>query len=432
MVEPVIVIPGITATYLKDEYPVDNEYLWKVIKKDYKRITLHPNNPKYEAIEPARVVHDQIYEVAYKELIEELRHNLKESDDKEVPVYPFGYDWRMPLEDAEDKLDQFIDEVIERTLLTRHYYNEEEYKEKPKVNLIGHSMGGLIIAGYIQKRGATKVNKVVTLATPFRGSYEAALKITTGYADLGTATSKSSEREAARMTPSLYYLLPDFDNAIESDHEEPVSLFNTDSWQPSVLETIEKFITTKGLPTRTPKEDAGKLFSKLLGDAQSHRDRINKFKLTDAGLDKSRWMAVVGVDSKTRINLHITKMNGAVYFDLQRDDRKNEWGNGDQENQKLTGDGTVPFKGALPTFLSKENLICITPGDYGYWEIQDRALSKVAGFHGILPNMNMLHRLIVRFLKDKEDPKGSTWGRRAPGIEDWKYPLKGELREKTD
>ena len=92
LVEPVIVIPGITATYLKDEYPVDHEYLWKVIKKNYNRITLHPNNPKFEAIEPARVVADQIYEVAYKELIEELRHNLMESDDENVPVFPFGYE----------------------------------------------------------------------------------------------------------------------------------------------------------------------------------------------------------------------------------------------------------------------------------------------------------------------------------------------------
>jgi hypothetical protein len=74
-------------------------------------------------------------------------------------------------------------------------------------------------------------------------------------------------------------------------------------------------------------------------------------------------------------------------------------------------------------FLKEENLICVTPEDYGYWEVQDKALSKVGGFHGILPNMNMIHRLIVRFLKGTEDNRGSTWGLKAPGVEDWNPPL---------
>ncbi len=77
-----------------------------------------------------------------------------------------------------------------------------------------------------------------------------------------------------------------------------------------------------------------------------------------------------------------------------------------------------------------ENLICVTPDDYGYWELGDKTISKLAGFHGILPNMNMLHRLMVRFLKNLEDTRANTWGRKAPGVTDWDPPLK--LREKTE
>ena len=40
---PVIVVPGITATYLHDEYPLPPEDIWKVIKQDYERIVLHPD-----------------------------------------------------------------------------------------------------------------------------------------------------------------------------------------------------------------------------------------------------------------------------------------------------------------------------------------------------------------------------------------------------
>lgn len=73
---PVIVVPGITATYLHDEYPLPPEDVWKVIKSQYGHITLHPNDLRYEAKEPARVKPGQIYEIAYKELIEEFRYNL--------------------------------------------------------------------------------------------------------------------------------------------------------------------------------------------------------------------------------------------------------------------------------------------------------------------------------------------------------------------
>jgi hypothetical protein len=91
----------------------------------------------------------------------------------------------------------------------------------------------------------------------------------------------------------------------------------------------------------------------------------------------------------------------------------------------------VPFEGAVPKFLSRENVVCVTPQDFGYWEIGDRLLDRAAGFHGILPNMNMLHRLIVRHFTDAPDPHGATWGRPAPGVppQAWR-PAPAGLRNK--
>ena len=138
---PVIVVPGITATYLHDEYSLPPVDIWKVIKKQYESIMLHPNDLRYEALEPSRVKTGQVFEIAYKELIEELRYNLSPKEDLPVPVYPFGYDWRMPLEISEIQLSSFVIEVIERTKLLKHYH-KENYQDNPKVNLVGHSMGG--------------------------------------------------------------------------------------------------------------------------------------------------------------------------------------------------------------------------------------------------------------------------------------------------
>ena len=82
-------------------------------------------------------------------------------------------------------------------------------------------------------------------------------------------------------------------------------------------------------------------------------------------------------------------------------------------------------------FYQKKNLVLVTPEDYGYWEIQDKSLTLAAGFHGILPNMNMLHRLIVRFFADRPDKRKNTWGRPAPGVvkKDWDPPLALRLEE---
>lgn len=425
IVYPVIVVPGISATYLRDDYPLPPEYVWKVFKKKYERIALHPNNLRYEAREPARVVPGQVFEVAYEELVEELRHNLRSKEDKPVPVYTFGYDWRMPLEPIEAQLDEFIEEVIQRTKLLKHYHRAG-YDQDAKVNLVGHSMGGLVITGYLGRKGKNApVSKVVTLATPFRGSFEAVIKITTGTANLGTSAPSSREREAARMTPALYSLIPSFTKGISIDPRLAKSLFDVGAWQPSIIESIAEFIRLTGLPTKQRYKDAKNLLIKLLTDAKIHRDRIDAFKLSDAGLSKQDWLAVVGVDVRTRVKLKVIKLRNKAYFAFNSKDRKNKWESGTNPQQRrLTGDGTVPFEGAIPLFLKEENLVCVSPDDYGYWELEDRALTKIAGFHGILPNMNMLHRLIVRFFTNRRDRYKNTWGRPAPGVSKWDPPLK--------
>ena len=101
-----------------------------------------------------------------------------------------------------------------------------------------------------------------------------------------------------------------------------------------------------------------------------------------------------------------------------------------QSERLETGDGTVPLRGALPHFLPMNRIVCVQPRDFGYWEIADKAALVLGGFHGILPNMDMLHRMLVRFFKDRADPYQNTWGMPVPGVseDEWAPPLRGGLR----
>lgn len=425
---PVIVVPGITATYLRDLYPLPPETIWAVLQKAYGRARLHPDDPRFEAREPAAVRPGQLFEVAYEELIEELRYNLAESPDEPVPVFPFGYDWRQPLELTEASLAAFIDEVIGRTRLLRHYARAG-YAEAPRVNLVGHSMGGLVIAGYVERFGAGKIDKVATLASPFRGSFEAMVKVTTGTADIGGSVPSSREREAARVTPALYHLVPSFETGVEAAAGLPRSTFEPALWQPSIVETIASYVERHAVAPPRRKADlrakAEALFAGMLAAAGGHRARLEGLSLAATGLEPARWLCVIGVDSVTRVRMMVELDHGKPYFNLRTADRRNEWKAADAETRKLTGDGTVHFKGAVPAFLPYESLVCVTPGDFGYWELGDRLTTEVAGFHGILPNMDLLHRLLVRHFTGRGDPKKNTWGRPPPGVApaDWTPPL---------
>jgi pimeloyl-ACP methyl ester carboxylesterase len=432
LVNPVIVVPGITASNLRDEYSVSPDTVWSaVLHKSYERLTLHPDDVRWELREPARVAADSVFDLPYGDLIQELRHDLAEREDSPVPVYPFPYDWRQPLERVELELGAFIDEVIARTRLLKHYA-KSAWSEAPRVDLVGHSMGGLVIAGHLERTGRrASVGKVVTLGTPFRGSLEAPIKVLTGTASLGVHEPNSREREAARLTPALYYLAPSFGGAVVVDGtEEEVDIFSPDAWQRGVLETLAEFIRLHGVDpprAKSAREDEARvLLARLLDGARAHRRRVDGLRLERAGLASSDWLAIVGVDQETRVRLRLARDGERVRYILSSDDRLNRWSEGLPE----TGDGTVPLAGAEPFFLDRAELVCLSPDDLGYWEIGDRVLVRPAGWHALLPKCNVAQRLITKHLKGAKGDD-SVWGRPAPGVAErsWRPPIPG-LRPK--
>lgn len=301
-------------------------------------------------------------EVVYEDLIEELRHELSATGDRAVPVYPFAYDWRCPLNEIETQLGDFVIEVIDRTKLLRHYH-ENDYAKQPKVNLIGHSMGGLVVAGYLASCGSDLVRQVVTLESPCQGSCEAVSKVVTGRVNLAMDEGRSREREAARATPALYHLLPSFRGAFDVRFDaltdsNRTSIYGPALWQPSVVGSIGKLNDKRELPDG---DDAQTVFHGMLERAEAHRTRLDELRLEDIDMAETDWLAIVGVDAETLVGFDVDCATGKPWFRLDSSRRRNWWERENTEERRCTGDGTVPLSGAIPSFMPERRLVCVAP-----------------------------------------------------------------------
>ncbi len=75
--------------------------------------------------------------------------------------FMFGYDWRRDITHTEPYLDQIIGNVIEQTGM-------------PQVDIVAHSLGGLVARNYLQNpQKANKVRKLIELGVPHLGTTDA-------------------------------------------------------------------------------------------------------------------------------------------------------------------------------------------------------------------------------------------------------------------
>ncbi|MCP5112041.1 MAG: alpha/beta fold hydrolase [bacterium] len=405
---PVIVIPGITATTMDDKYPLDTRHIWTmVLNREYERLALHPDDIRYETHEPSQVVAGRLFSV-YDDLIDALRHDLSERADRPTPVFAFPYDWRRALDRTAAELRDFIEEVIARTRLLRHYAGSRRVE---KVDLVGHSMGGLVICEYLHHHDRERrVGKVATMGTPYQGSAEAVVKLATGLGNLSRGKPSEREREAARTMPAIYQLLPSYGRAVvDRNTSRSVSLFSANNWQRTILESLAEYVRLHSVkPNAEQKKEqrAASLLRAMLRQARQHRGHVLDLDLEQAGLSPRQWLAIIGTGQETRIRVEVDRAGDRTRFYFSDEHWKNQ--------ERDTGDGTVALLSAIPPFLSAENGVCVTPDDLSRFEFGDRVLLHAAGFHGILANVNLVQRLVIKHLRPTFT--GRVWGRPAPGV----------------
>jgi pimeloyl-ACP methyl ester carboxylesterase len=418
---PVIVVPGITATDLIDDYPLEADKIWTMVfNREYERVALHPDDLRFEAVEPAHVVSGQLFPV-YDDLIRALRHELSQRADRPTPVFAFPYDWRVDVRDTAARLAAFVDEVIARTKLLRHYANANHLR----VDLVGHSMGGLVITEYLSRwRKANHVGRVVTIGTPFLGSIEAIVKIATGMSLITGPEPREREREAARVTPALYQLFPSYAGATVDSAGDGVDIFDRDNMQASIVDSLAEFVRlfSVSTPAGERREKAFAILGEMLDSARRHRRTVESFRLSGAGIRREDWLAIIGVGERTRVNMVVDGSTGGRRFTINEAQLVNKL-NRRHPDSRQTGDGTVPLPGAIPPFLPTTRLVCVRGDDLGHLELRDRIMAGLGGLHGLLPRVNLVQRLVTKHLRP--DYRGRVWGRRLPGARAWNPPITG-------
>ncbi|KKT55599.1 MAG: VCBS repeat-containing protein [Microgenomates group bacterium GW2011_GWC1_44_23] len=190
-------------------------------------------------------------------------------------LFVFPYDWRKPLTNLADDLNTFI--------------NSKNLADK--VDLVGHSMGGLVARAYAQKYGVEKVDKILTAGSPhlglidMYGLWEGA-KIWDGVwwqnvlLEIATEVNRLSDESKVaairRVSPSI------------------IDLFPTSSFLISGGSSVEiETMVQKNSYLKTLNQDIGTLGDKLTPfwseDVTSTKNNINVVPRSESDSAEGKW-----------------------------------------------------------------------------------------------------------------------------------------------
>ncbi|MEI6022730.1 MAG: alpha/beta fold hydrolase [bacterium] len=204
---PVIIIPGISGTQLLKAYD-NNEEIWPSLFKLFTNLFDHFLNPlslKYDGTEDPGyhiVTGDIIRSAAFTHTFDYLIADLKNKDGyvENTDLFVFPYDWRFDSKTSADKLKQKIDQVMQDT-------------GYDSIDIIAHSMGGLITKRYIAEYGDQNIDNLFFVGTPHLGAPKAFKALmygdNLGIGGLGiNILSQTRIKSISQNMPSIYELLP--------------------------------------------------------------------------------------------------------------------------------------------------------------------------------------------------------------------------------
>jgi len=273
--------------------------------------------------------------------------------------YVFFYDWRQDNVESARKLSRFIEQI-------RLDYADPELK----VDLVAHSMGGLIARYYLRYseqdmldgnefvvnlHGADRVRRVILLGTPNLGSVSALHSFIKGF-KIGAGAVPT---ETLVTMPSVYQLFPHaLNDWIVTAAGKPLNrdLFDVETWRRFQWSIFDPEVRAR-IMRRYDDEAAGTAYLELLERYfEKHLERARRFtwSLTVPLPEQPYKLIVLGGDCKlTPARIIVEEVNGISEIRLWPREIKRPVAGVDYDQVMLEpGDGTV----TKASLLARESL----------------------------------------------------------------------------
>ncbi|MBP9715408.1 MAG: hypothetical protein KBD52_02895, partial [Candidatus Pacebacteria bacterium] len=204
--DPVIIIPGIIGSYLNKNYDDLGEIWPNVLKlaepfgdnflNDLALSVGGSENPLFP-IAVGDIIREEVGSHVFDGLINDLE-NAGYVENTDLFVFP--YDWRKSNTENAILLQEKIDEILVNSNVD-------------KVDIVAHSMGGILTKTYILNEGIAKVDQLVFLGTPHLGAPKAFKALMygddMGFKKLGVSIlSPGRMKVISQNMPAVYELLP--------------------------------------------------------------------------------------------------------------------------------------------------------------------------------------------------------------------------------
>jgi len=235
---PVLIIPGITGTDLFNESTLIWPDLLGMLGSSSDQFILNNLNLNLEGESIQTITTGDINRITEitpffrLDIFQSLINDIENTGyGPENSYFIFPYDWRLNLDSSISLLNTRIE-----TIKTLTNFN--------KIDIIAHSMGGLLAEDYIDQYGHDSINKLIFVGTPHLGSPKSAKTIMHGDNLSIPFLNRGTVKELSKNMPSIYELLPN-QNYFSETNGYLMTSSNTNAPRLNYNES-KKFILSRG------------------------------------------------------------------------------------------------------------------------------------------------------------------------------------------
>jgi pimeloyl-ACP methyl ester carboxylesterase len=224
---PLIFVPGFLGSRLcrpKADNPVESVVVWGTLRALSQFPMIRLSSSKAEAaddIKPCGLVREIVYlglftQEVYGPVIAHLRLlGYREGRD----LFIFDYDWRRSVFENAELLGAFVRERVPNA--------------SQRVDILAHSMGGLISRVYAVKfDGSTRIARLFSAGTPFLGSVKVFETMEKGWGAINHLMGGlTAVRQTMLSFPSLYELMPRYEACCDGNQGNIFVPAEIESWR---------------------------------------------------------------------------------------------------------------------------------------------------------------------------------------------------------